>query len=442
MVALVLAIVALGAAVFYSGALSPSQYSLALLTSGNRSLTANWNAGAHNITASWFLGKVAWSNVVGVPSNLSGSGSVAWDNVTGKPLTFTPTAHSHAWSDIISGIPAFVVNSSGNYFSGKVAWANINGIPGTFTPSAHTHSASDITSGTKTSAFISDWGSYINQAVLTSSTPSFAGLTVYTQLTIQHDTPVQAYPRLYLNNPQANWLIENTQSGSLIFNNGATKLSFNFDDTITVYENINFDGAQTVDGVDISALLLKTTKVTNLGSIWDKTTKIAYGDTSFSDQNLLTSSGVTFNTINEIQSDGAPTLLLKGTSTDNWAFLTFQQYNSPNHMFQVKATTESSVDKYQIYYYDGNWKLAQTIDQSLNTWVYGSIYPNANNAFSLGDSGHKMSDVWTVNQHTGDQIFSNGWTITEYGNGLLFKNANGLTVAYLDDSGFHSGAPA
>lgn len=61
-------------------------------------------------------------------------------------------------------------------------------------------------------------------------------------------------------------------------------------DLSALAQNIVFVGAQTVDGVDISALLLKTTKATDLASIWDKTTKIAYGDTDFADQPVKTTS--------------------------------------------------------------------------------------------------------------------------------------------------------
>lgn len=64
---------------------------------------------------------------------------------------------------------------------------------------------------------------------------------------------------------------------------------------MSVSSNIACGG--TVDGVDISALLLKTSKVTDLGTIWDKTTKIAYGDTSFANQALTTTSTPTFGRI-------------------------------------------------------------------------------------------------------------------------------------------------
>jgi len=45
----------------------------------------------------------------------------------------------------------------------------------------------------------------------------------------------------------------------------------------TLKQNLAADAGITVDGVDISALLLKTTKIGNLGDIWDKTTKIDHG---------------------------------------------------------------------------------------------------------------------------------------------------------------------
>jgi hypothetical protein len=62
---------------------------------------------------------------------------------------------------------------------------------------------------------------------------------------------------------------------------------------LNIVGNIAING--TVDGVDVSGLLLKNVKVSDLGTIWDKSTKIGYGDTSFSNQNLLSSSNPTFS---------------------------------------------------------------------------------------------------------------------------------------------------
>ena len=61
---------------------------------------------------------------------------------------------------------------------------------------------------------------------------------------------------------------------------------------LNVVGNIAING--TVDGVDVSELLLKNVKVSDLATIWDKTTKIGYSDTSFSNQNVLISSSPSF----------------------------------------------------------------------------------------------------------------------------------------------------
>jgi hypothetical protein len=74
-------------------------------------------------------------------------------------------------------------------------------------------------------------------------------------------------------------------------------------DLSALAQNIAFTSTQTVDGVDISALLLKTTKVTDLGTIWDKTTKIAYGDTSFADQYLTQASNPLFGCVSLVTGD-------------------------------------------------------------------------------------------------------------------------------------------
>lgn len=52
-------------------------------------------------------------------------------------------------------------------------WSSLTGKPSTFTPSAHTHAASDITSGTKTSAFISDFTSSARGAISVTGNGSY-----------------------------------------------------------------------------------------------------------------------------------------------------------------------------------------------------------------------------------------------------------------------------
>lgn len=82
-----------------------------------------------------------------------------------------------------------------------------------------------------------------------------------------------------------------------IYRSGANAMTITASSGITFNGNLAFTSTQTVDGVDISGLLIKTTKVTDLLTIWDKTTKIATGDTDFADQAVKTTSTVTFVTV-------------------------------------------------------------------------------------------------------------------------------------------------
>lgn len=64
-----------------------------------------------------------------------GGGSVAWADVTGKPSTFTPSAHTHAASDVISGVfnSARLANGTATdgytiqMVSGVPTWVNAGG---------------------------------------------------------------------------------------------------------------------------------------------------------------------------------------------------------------------------------------------------------------------------------------------------------------------------
>lgn len=77
--------------------------------------------------------------------------------------------------------------------------------------------------------------------------------------------------------------------------------------------NGNLTTSYYIDGVDISALLLKTTKVTDLATIWDKTTKIVYGDTNFVDQEVKTTNTPTFGGV-IVSKSGAPSILFRNTA--------------------------------------------------------------------------------------------------------------------------------
>lgn len=80
----------------------------------------------------------AWSDITsGIPS--FASRWPAWSEVTSKPTTFTPSSHTHAWADITSGVPSFA--------SRWPTWGEVTSKPTTFTPESHTHDWADITTG-------------------------------------------------------------------------------------------------------------------------------------------------------------------------------------------------------------------------------------------------------------------------------------------------------
>ena len=88
----------------------------------------------------------------------SGSHYLAWANLTGVPSTFTPSAHTHAASEVTSGTFANARIAQANVTQHQAAlsigWAQLTGVPSTFTPASHTHAASEVTSGTFANARI------------------------------------------------------------------------------------------------------------------------------------------------------------------------------------------------------------------------------------------------------------------------------------------------
>jgi hypothetical protein len=103
-----------------------------------------------------------------------------WSVIAGKPSTFTPSAHGHSWSDITTDLPTTAagygitdaVVTGGSYSNPSwltgLAWSKLSGVPSTFTPSAHSHAWSDITSGLPTT--LAGYGITNGQVTLVSGT--------------------------------------------------------------------------------------------------------------------------------------------------------------------------------------------------------------------------------------------------------------------------------
>ena len=91
----------------------------------------------------------AWSEITSTPATYTPSAHThAWVNISNPPSSYTPSAHthdyaasshSHAWS-AITNPPSSYTPSAHTH-----AWANISNPPSSYTPSAHNHAWSEIT---------------------------------------------------------------------------------------------------------------------------------------------------------------------------------------------------------------------------------------------------------------------------------------------------------
>ena len=95
----------------------------------------------------WSVGKLEKNAVTGLVTDIieiySALGEKAdnehehaWSEITGKPGTFTPTAHSHAQSDVNGLMDALDGKAPKDHTH---AWSAITGKPTTFPPETHTH---------------------------------------------------------------------------------------------------------------------------------------------------------------------------------------------------------------------------------------------------------------------------------------------------------------
>ncbi|MBP5596333.1 MAG: hypothetical protein J6Y02_13180 [Pseudobutyrivibrio sp.] len=71
--------------------------------------------------------------------------SITWDNITNKPSTYTPSSHTHAASDITSGLAAVATSNNYNDLSNKPTIPAVPSTLSSFTDDlgsspVHTHS--------------------------------------------------------------------------------------------------------------------------------------------------------------------------------------------------------------------------------------------------------------------------------------------------------------
>lgn len=356
-----------------------------------------------------------------------------WTYIQNVPSTFTPSSHTHGASDINSGVLdiARIPNLSLSHtnisdWNTAMEWSYIQNIPSTFTPSAHSHSASDVISGifdaaripnlSLSSSNITDWGTYINQAVLMTSTPKFGGLRIGSGtngLNLGSSADDNFWLLTHTNTPNPNIVIgygngagvlDTTRehiyltTGQIMLVNGTITITdgkalqwsdtnlyrgsanvLKTDDAFTAVGDItgaNIITAGNVDGVDVSALLIKTNKITDLGTIWDKTTKIAFGDTNFVNQSLLTTSSPTFLALTLTQTTGtAPLTVSSTTLVSNLNAQYWNGYQFSNYLDQ--AVKQASSPTFAGLTLNG----ALNFGADVNLYRYSQDYLKTNDVF-------------------------------------------------------------
>ena len=147
-----------------------------------------------------------------LPSGIvSGSSQITFGSVSGVPSGLV-SGSSQITFGSVSGIPSGIVSGSS-----QITYSSISGIP------------SGIVSGSSqiTLSSTNGFGTYINQAVLTSSSPTFAGLTSNNSATLYRDVYINGGAsgnygnRLIIGATSATYTMEDTNLRPVIYSTGA-----------------------------------------------------------------------------------------------------------------------------------------------------------------------------------------------------------------------------
>ncbi|GAP66254.1 hypothetical protein MBSD_n1558 [Mizugakiibacter sediminis] len=106
---------------------------IAVITGAGLTLDPNANNQLWQAIQAITGGGVAWGAITGKPE--TATRWPTWLEVTGKPATFTPTAHTHDWADLIN-VPVYATRWP--------AWTDVTSKPATFPPDAHTHAIANV----------------------------------------------------------------------------------------------------------------------------------------------------------------------------------------------------------------------------------------------------------------------------------------------------------
>jgi hypothetical protein len=309
--------------------LSSYQYPQAVLINGSRGLTADWDVGSHNITASWFIGNVQGT----ITGSISSANISDWGTYIDQAVktTSSPTfAHLHITTggnvyvdhiDETTGAHGVVIDGvtiqDGSLTIGGIIYRTSASdydfvkFTNTGTGGKSTWFSSIAASGFLIYTGNAGDGATLRMRIGWGAAQGSAGITMYEPLTLNgsgltvgSDIVSDTADTDSLGSTSKEWLnLYIGDAGKIylglgqdltIYRSGANAMTIGASSGITFNGNLAFTSTQTIDGVDISGLLIKTTKITDLGTIWDKTTKIAVGDTDFADQTLKTTSNVQF----------------------------------------------------------------------------------------------------------------------------------------------------
>ena len=294
--------------------------------------------------------QISFSGIAGVPSGLvSGSSQIAFGSITGVPSGLVSGS-----SQVLSGtgiwsgsaqLPSGVVSGSS-----QISYGSISGVP-----SGLVSGSSQITLSSTTG-----FGSYLNQAVLTSSSPSFAGLTTTGLLTMSRSAGATGLDMATNDNYASMRVIANQVTSGV-----------NADGMYIGYQNGNsgvtriFGGGATSGGIAVNGSGVNN--VTIAGNIVlnasNYTSYAMQGAGYSANQNLNTTSSPTFD--------------------------------SPYFSGAVSHNTSSSRNKYNVYGSGGTYCIGMQSGigyGGLSDWGMTFQFNNDNaRGFWWGDDGHSVN---------------------------------------------------
>lgn len=371
-------------------------------------------------------------------SVVSGSAQIAFGSITGVPSGLVSGSSQITYGSL-SGIPSGIVSGSG-----QIAFGSISGVPSGLVSG----------SGQITLSSTSGFGSYLNQAVLTTSTPTFSTVTATTfsgALSGNATTSTNT-----ANIGGATW----APSTNILLGQTANGQEWSFDITRN-----GFTGGYWHVWDSANSTMLKVDAVSGkvsapynfVGTLEGSITGTASNITAYTiNQSVGTGNSPTFvdvyanewfrnNNTNEGLYNQANGNHFYSTSSTDWVVTgagggVALQFRS-NHQTTVRGYVHGDTSSnFGLLDNTGNWQVrcnpSNAGGQLYNGWtISGNFTPNSNNAYNLGSATLGWANVYTndlhlsnMNKPEGNDIdgTSGTWTIQEGAENLyIINNRNG-----------------